>query len=630
MPLRVLIIDKNRSLCSMLSGILQDHGHEATCAHTGKDGLETADRLRPDLVILDLVMPDMAGMDVIRYLERQDETRDIPIIVVSADLEMEDELLGVFDFIPKPVAINRLLEDLALVREGRGRRRRLGKGVELSSAEFGLFHDYILERCGLHFEPRNAKLLQRGLVNRMGALKISSFREYYDYLVQHAERRGELNKLLQFLTVGETYFFRYHAHYEILREQVIGDATEERRKDGTRRLRLWSAGCSTGEEPYSLAITVMESLPDWRDWDIQILATDINRRSLKRARDGVYSHRALRVTPGEYLGRYFEKVGTSFIVKDEVRSLVEFAQFNLQTPVFPGMGDPTGGFDAIFCRNVMIYFNVQTMREIVKKFTRSLVPAGYLFLGHSETLMQISSDYERLSRHGGFYYRKKDGVAVAASPREGSGRLPEAAAPVAAGKPSPFKRRREPPRVPELPAFLPVPLPPASASPEVLFRQAEKLFDDEHYEAASEVLEEVLAAVPDHTGACVMQGFILANSGRFEEALACCERALRLDDLLPQAYFLKGLIMELIDRETEAVKEYRKAILLDMFFVMPHYHLGKLFVRTGKHREGLRELKNCRKILAGSPESSIVPHSGGLSREVFMEILRGELAELGY
>lgn len=629
MPLRVLIIDKSRALCSFLSGFLEDRGHQVTCAHTGKDGLETADRLQPDLVILDLVMPDMAGMDVIRYLERQEETRDIPIIVVSADLEMEDELLGVFDFIPKPVDIGRLLEDLALVRKGRGRRRRLGKGVELSSAEFSLFHDYLLERCGLHFEPRNAKLLQRGLVNRMGALKIASFREYYDYLVQHEERRGELNKLLQFLTVGETYFFRYHAHFEILREQVIRDIAEVGRREGPRRLRFWSAGCSTGEEPYSLAIAVMEALPDWRDWDIRILATDINRRSLRKARDGVYGYRALRVTPGEYQERYFEKVGTSFIVKEKVRSLVEFAQFNLQTPLFPGMDDPAGGFDAIFCRNVMIYFNIQTMREIVKKFTRSLVPGGYLFLGHSETLMQISSDYERLSRHGGFYYRKKEGVAEVGPTRIG-GLLPEAAAPVAAGKPAPFKRRREAPRVFELPLPIPVPLPQAPVSPEVLFSQAEELFNDEHYEAASEMLETLLAAAPEHAGACVMQGFILANSGRFEDALVCCEGALMLDDLLPEAYFLKGLIMELTDRETEAVKEYRKAILLDMFFVMPHYHLGKLFLRTGKHREGLRELKNCRKILAGSPEGKIVPHSGGLSREVFMEILRGELGQLGH
>lgn len=622
MSLQVLIIDKNRALCSMLGGFLEGRGHVVTCVHAGKDAFAVARGLSPDLVILDLAMPDMTGVDVIRWFERQEETRDIPIIVVSSDVELEDELLSVFDFILRPVDVGRLLEDIDLIREGKGRRRRLGKGVELSAADFRLFHEYLLERCGLHFEQRNAKLLQRGLLNRMSALKIPSFREYYDYLLRHEERRGELNKLLQFLTVGETYFFRYHAHFEALRERIVRELAERRRNDETRHLRIWSAGCSTGEEAYSLAIAIMEALPDWRDWDIRILATDINRRSLKRARDGVYGKRSLRVTPGEYVERYFDRVGESFIIKERARRLVEFAQFNLQAADFPGPDEPGGGFDAIFCRNVMIYFNIQTMREIVRKFTRSLLPGGYLFLGHSETLMQISSDFERLTHHGGFYYRRKEeGASIPAAP------VAARVAPAGLARPDLFKRRREPAAL-VLEAPPPPPPAPAPVSREVLFRRAGELFDAEQYEAAARVVEEVLSAVPDHTGALVMHGFILANLGRFEDALSCCERALLLDDLLPQAYFLRGLIMDMTEQEANAANEYRKAILLDMSFVMPHYYLGKLLLRTGKKREGTRELNNCRKILAASSEGSTVSHSGGLSREVFMEILRSELAEL--
>lgn len=623
MSLRILIIDENRALCNTITALLQGKGCQVVCAHAGREGIAAAESMQPDLIILDLATPDMTGLEMLRRLERLKGASHVPVIVVSAQPELEDEILNVFDFMVKPLDMQRLCANIELVREGR-RKGRPVRGEELGSADCRLFYEFLLTHSGLHFEQRNMKLLERGLLNRMSALKICSFREYYDYLILYQESRQEFNKLLQFLTVGETYFFRYNSHFKALKHHIIPELIDRRRSEGGKAIRIWSAGCSTGEEPYSIAMVLLDSIPDWRDWDIRVLATDINSRAVRRAKDAVYGPRALRVTEPEQVERYFHKIGNSYIVKDEVRRLVDFSYLNLQKGPFPE------GLDAVFCRNVMIYFNLPTTREIVRRFTESLNPGGYFFLGHSETLMQISSSFERISRFGGFYYRK-DGVSLLPRPSEEERRSerkpggsvfgrslslvvppapPGEAASEAGGKPSP------------LPADATLPV---VDTADALYAAALALFDAEDYAGASELLRDVLRRRPEHEGALVMRGFILANKGLFEEALKACEEVLAINDLLADAYFLKGLVLDMSDRSIEAMAEYQKTILLKMDFVMPHYHFGKLCFRQGKDRAGVRELKNCLRILEKEEEGTIIPYSGGLSREVFMGLIHREL-----
>ncbi|HEY6838772.1 MAG TPA: CheR family methyltransferase, partial [Geobacteraceae bacterium] len=478
---------------------------------------------------------------------------------------------------------------------------------------------------GLHFERRNLKILERGLMNRMTALRIGSYLDYYDYLIQHRESRQELQKLLQFLTVGETYFFRYHAHFNALRRFLETEVAPDRK----RPLRLWSAGCSTGEEPYSLAMTVMEALPDWRERDIRIYATDINNRALRRARDGVYGSWAMRATEQYYLDRYFDKVGKSYLLRSKVKELVEFSHLNLQTDTFPVQEGAFHDLDVIFCRNVMIYFTVATTREIVEKFADSLVPDGFLFLGHAETLAYISTRFERRTQDGGFYYQKKNGNGRCPEPELKTVQAPKA--PVLPAQPPRQPVPQTVARVaPKMPVQPPRPAPPEASQPDLakLYHQATTLFDAERFGEASQLVNKILRHQPDHEGALVIHGFVLANNGHFDEALELCAQLHSMNDLLPEGYFLKGLILDMLDRVAEAVEEYRKAILLRMEFVMPHYSLGRLHIRQGKTREGTRELRNCLKILEKEGAESVVPFSGGLSREVFLEQLRNSLTKV--
>ena len=623
MHLRVLIINERESFCDFLSGLLTTEGHTPVCALGFREAQRSAFRLKPDLIILEVSRQDIGALEIVQRLKRLDSTRHTPIIVISDYPELEYEFLNVFDFMAKPVDVRRLREDIEILAQGRKKRSPAMEVEPLSSDDHLLFHDYLVTHSGLHFERRNLKILERGLVARMAALRIDTYREYYDYLTGNLDNRQELQKLLPFLTVGETYFFRYNAHFDVLKNILATELADSRRK----RIRLWSAGCSTGEEPYSLAITVMETLPDWRARDIRILATDIDNRALKKAREGVYSPWAMRVIEKNYLDRYFVKIGKSYLLNDEVKSLVDFSHLNLQTGEFPTPGGEFEDLDIVFCRNVMIYFSLATTRRIVEKIAATLAPGGYLFLGHAETLSQISSGFERHSHAGSFYYReKRDRLAPEprgeASPPVPARELKLIKSSVSPSSPSPSAPKatikRQPARIPPQP----------EVCTDDLFRKAEMLFEAERFHEASAVLAQLIRTKPDHTGALVIQGFIMANNGRFQEAIMFCNKALAINDLLPEAYFLKGLLLDMNDSPAEAVEEYRKTILLQMDFVMSHYHLGRLFYRLGKKTDGARELKNTMKILERARQGSVIPFSGGLSREVFLQQVRDELAKV--
>jgi len=616
MGLRILILSGEEHLVSFLSGLLAAEGHMPVSVPGVREAERKAFALRPDLVIIDVSRPDSGGLERIQRLKRIDSTRFAPVIVLSDYPELEYEFLNVFDFMPKPLDVRRLRENIAIIGQGRRKRPPLLTLEPMTGDDHLLFHDYLIAHSGLHFERRNQKILERGIAARMAALRIGSWREYFEYLTGRGETRQELQKLLPSLTIGETYFFRYHAHFDALRNILAARRSDPLKK----RIRLWSAGCSTGEEPYSMAIVAMETFPDWRERDIRIMATDINNLSLKKAREGVYGQWAMRVMERERLERYFTRIGKSYLIDDEVRSLVEFSHLNLQTDQYP-VPEYSGGFDVVFCRNVMIYFSLATTRNVVEKIASSLVPGGYLFLGHSETLSQISSRFERHSQSGSFYYREKRGRAV---PLRREQPVSTAATP----RPSfhiqavPDCPRPEPSRFP-----LPVRKPPPP-EPEELYRRAMALFEAEEFRTASEILDELTRIKPDHTGALIVRGFIMANGGRFDEAFAMCDRALGIDDLMPEAYYLRGLLLDMNEDPAGAVEEYRKTILLRMDFVMAHYHLGRLYYRLGRDAEGARELRNTLKILERASQGMVIPLSGGMTRELLLQMVRGELAKV--
>jgi chemotaxis protein methyltransferase CheR len=270
----------------------------------------------------------------------------------------------------------------------------------MSLEEFRLLRDLIYDYCGIYFQDDSRHLVQRRLLPRLDTLALPTFSDYYRYLRYDPSRRGELEEVVERVTTNETYFFREANQLAALSDEILPEI-HSRRPRG-RRLAIWSAGCATGEEAYTVAILVLES-GLFGEWDVRIFGNDISRRVLQIARKGAYGRSSFRATEERYVRRYFRPAEGKFQLRDEVKSLVSFGHLNL---LDEDMLAIVGDVDIILCRNVLIYFDQAARRRVVATFHRKLVKGGYLLLGHSESLLNLSTDYELVHLRRDMVYRR--------------------------------------------------------------------------------------------------------------------------------------------------------------------------------------------------------------------------------
>ena len=587
------------------------------CSAAGRTLLHTLLEYQPNLIVLGMTRYAGEGMEVYRKLSNHRQLRQVPMIVVSDDASLEYEMLDAFDFQVRPFDRERLhvcLERLS------GNRKYLPE-ISFAEAELKGLKKMLLERSGLHFSQHNHRILERGLMRRIQALRMESLPAYFDFLTATPDNYDEINKLLGLLTVGETSFFRYRSHREALLNDVIPRLIEQNKSQG--KLRIWSAGCSTGEEPYSLAILLHDNFPEVVDWDIQILATDINKRALRQAREGIYGERSLRMVEDSLRERYFQKMDNHFLLSAHIKRMVRFDYLNLQTDHFPAENNATRDIDLLLCRNVLIYFDLETIRRIVEKFSQALKPQGYLFMGHSETMQNVSDQFQRHHQNSAFFYQLKERAAVAKS---GAGKAQsKSAKSTAAAVRMPAKARQ----VSTVAAAVPPRNAPAQfrRDPDQLYRDALNAFEHEKFSESAKLFEQLLEQQPANPHALVGKGLLLANQGQYSDARICCARAIKENDLLPEAYLLRGLILDMEGFLERALVEYQKVLWLDPAFVMAHYLSAKVHGRLADVEKMLRSLRNTVRVVEQTADQSDIPFSGGLSRGVFLEIARAELSE---
>jgi chemotaxis protein methyltransferase CheR len=270
----------------------------------------------------------------------------------------------------------------------------------MTREEFRLLRDLVYEYCGIFFREEVKYLLERRLNTRLREHSLGSFNEYYRYLRYSPNRSRELEEIIELLTTNETYFFREEYQLKAFGEEILPEIIKEH--TGSKRLRIWSAGCSTGEEAYTIAILLCES-SELNDWNVEIFANDISRKVIQRARKGVYGKSSFRSIGDDFKAKYFRPQGGHYIINDELRSLVSFGQLNL---LDDEMLQLIGRVDVIFCRNVLIYFDKPARLRVLKTFYDKLDGHGYLLLGHSESLMNVSTDFELVHLKNDLVYRK--------------------------------------------------------------------------------------------------------------------------------------------------------------------------------------------------------------------------------
>ena len=267
--------------------------------------------------------------------------------------------------------------------------------------------DLVYQSCGIYHSEEKLYLLVAACKRRMaeGGKGANTGREYLHLLTNPAQRELELRELLNQITIGETCLFRSPAQLNALHNVILPELAAERSKIGIKRLKIWSAGCSTGEEPYTLAMFLMEEKQKLlKDWTFDIQATDLNDNSVAMARAGIYGDYALRNTPELFKRKYFLPLeGTRLKVRDEVKGCISFTRLNLNDDsrmVF------MKGADLIFCCNVLIYFDATSKKRVVQHFYSNLIPNGWFFLGQAESLFQVNDQFRLVHLPGTTVYRK--------------------------------------------------------------------------------------------------------------------------------------------------------------------------------------------------------------------------------
>ncbi len=279
------------------------------------------------------------------------------------------------------------------------------KVVRVSDEEFTQLRDFIYQQCGIYIAETRKYLVENRLGNRLKELNLKTFGDYYHFLRFDANRQGELAKLFEVITTNETSFYRNPPQLQVFQNTVLKAELEKLRASGLKKLRIWSAGCSTGEEPYTIAMILHEVLrTEIKLWDIKITANDLSESVLASAKRGVYADYALRTTPKPIIDKYFTKEGSLFHVLPELKSMVSFGPINLKDRVMIRKIERS---NIVFCRNVIIYFDDEMKKQVISSFYDNLVPGGCLFIGHSESLHNISRAFKPEHHTGTIVYRKE-------------------------------------------------------------------------------------------------------------------------------------------------------------------------------------------------------------------------------
>ena len=476
--------------------------------------------------------------------------------------------------------------------------------------------DYLTARVGLHFAKRNWKELQQKMTAAMTDFGFDRVEEFIEGLLSLSPTQNQIEILAGHLTVGETYFFRERRAFEILEQSLLPGLIAARRKT-EKRLRFWSAGCSTGEEPYSLAILLDKLIPDLKDWNVTILATDINTGALRKAEEGIYSDWSFRDNPPWFKEHYFEKVdGNHYRLLPGIRKMVTFSYLNLSEDHYPALQNNTNAMDFIFCRNVLMYFAPGQIGLTVERFHRSLLDGGCLIVSPVETALLTHSPFVTVRFPDSTFYKKD--VHKTKVVQKVAEHVEKESIPCPSIPPETAKRRRpEKPSRPTRQAELKKP----EEAERTPYEEAAVLYQNGLYPEAEERLRKLMSNGGRNQESCVLFAKVLANQGKLDEARGFCEEAVSADKCNARLHYLLATILEEQKEGDEARASLKKALYLDRNFVLAHFALANLSLRSGKTADARKHFGNVTEILSGYKPDDIIPESEGITAGRLAEII---------
>ncbi len=473
-------------------------------------------------------------------------------------------------------------------------------GAPESQALLADFGDFLAANLGLHFRPDQWRELEHRMRDVACAFGHADAASCMRWLMHACLTRTQVEVLAAHLTNGETYFLRESPSLAALAGHILPELIARRRTEC--RLRIWCAGCSTGEEAYSVAIVLDTLQEPLRDWAVSILATDINPEALRKAAQARYGEWSFRGVPADIQARYFRRTsGGRFELLPRIREKVTFAYLNLAEDAFPSLATGTNAIDVILCRNVLMYFTPDSAQRVLERFHRALGDGGWLIPGAAETpQLPLRLPAWQAYRPGDCTIFRKAGADESA---------------VAGGTPASVKRSRNaarPPKPRAAPAARPAGAEAQAASAGGLLEDARALYAQGRYAAAAALLETARAG-PGCARSAALLARCHANAGNLAAALACSRNALAANKLDPATHYVHALIETEAGDPAQAERSLRRTLYLDGDFVPAHIALATLAARRGKGALARKHLDIALALLARQAPEDLVPETDGMS-----------------
>jgi chemotaxis protein methyltransferase CheR len=462
----------------------------------------------------------------------------------------------------------------------------------LSDDDYSALERVLRARGGLVFQALRRSALETSATKVMRRIGVSDAGAFVGLLAQDGP---VFDDLMAEVTIGETYFFRESAQFAVLRETIIPDLRT--RHSGGEKVRVWSAGCSTGEEPYSLAIAFAEASAE-----SYVVGTDVSRERLGAARRGEYRRWSFRGVPEPVIDRYFKRSGESFTLVPEVRRAVDFRYLNLASDCYPNLSSGVWGMNLILCRNVLIYFDRETIARVAASMLASLAEGGWIVLGSTDPPLSDFVKCEVVKTPAGLVYRHAGAVGSSA---------PSLASHPQAPLPSHSDaRERRKDRFPDEPV--------SATTPEHQKISVEKAILSPPSAAQDDSAKS--ARVSDDSPAQTVRA--LANAGRLADAGRACAAALDTHRDNAELQYLHAILLAEAGQSAESARAAKRALYLDRDMIVAHLALGTALIRGSDTAGAQRSFKNAERLLASMPSDAVVPYTDGEHAGRLLEMTR--------
>ncbi|MGR9012267.1 MAG: CheR family methyltransferase [Gammaproteobacteria bacterium] len=472
------------------------------------------------------------------------------------------------------------------------------------------FSEFLTQQIGLHFPQERWRDLLRGIEAAAPEFGLHDAKDCMQWLLSAPLDRNRIEIISRHLTVGETYFFRDPLVFEALQTHILSDLIQSRRQGG-KTLRIWSAGCATGEEAFSLAIMVQRMIPDFRQWQITILGTDINSNALSKAKSAIYGEWSFRNAPDWLKSGYFQSTEKGhYEIIPSVREMVTFVYLNLMEDAYPPMMSNTNAMDIIFCRNVLMYFKPTLAAQVVHRHSQSLSDGGWLITGPAEASLVLPETMEMVNFSGAILYRKN-----------ASGTIPRPAVP--------SLRHPEPPERIIIPNAM---TKRSTRKPDTMnktilssrssdYQQAFSLYQQRSYDKATIQATTLLSSRQNKALAMSLLARIYANQGDLDRAREWCMQANDADRLNAAGHYLMAIILLELGQTDGSMEELKRTLCLDPGFVLACFTLGNLYRQQGRRKEAEKNFENALLLLDACSPEELLPEGEGMTAGSLAEII---------